>query len=291
MEISVIFLFLARVIFMSLQSLRFLLLSSLGCCLFLSNAVAFAQVVVPTIPSGSSTTVPSGSTKIPSGSSTTVPSGSTKIPSGSSTTIPTSTTVNSSKRFSCQSNNGQPTVMYQPQSQPGQYFAWAAPQNLGGGWDAQKRCEAIASRLELYRPDGLQELQIAVENNENIICVTTEAQPSCRIVLTVPRGKDPYNIRNSVFQNITTADSGKQTIAVNTYTNRNQGDGDSLYTLGQTLLGGNNQVSSSKNGINLKPYLDPKDGGNGRNLKNGVRIKGNTTQQSLLVSILVNFVN
>jgi len=83
---------------MSLQSLRVFLLSSLGCSLFFGNTVAFAQVVVPTVPSGSSTTVPSGS----------------------STTIPTSTTVDSSARFSCQSNNGQFTVMYQPQSQPGQ---------------------------------------------------------------------------------------------------------------------------------------------------------------------------
>jgi hypothetical protein len=109
---------------MYLQSLRLLFLSSLGCSLFFGNAVTVAQVVVPTVPSGS-TTVPSGST---------------------TTTIPNSTTVNSSTRFSCQSYNGQFIVMYQPQSQPGQYFAWAAPQNLGGGWDAQKRCQAIADR-------------------------------------------------------------------------------------------------------------------------------------------------
>lgn len=243
---------------MSLQSLRFLLLSGLGCSLFFGNAVAFAQVVVPTVPSGSSTTVPSGS----------------------STTIPTSTTVDSGTRFGCQSYNGQFTVMYQPQSQPGQYFAWAAPQSLGGGWDAQKRCQAIAQRLESYRPDGLQELQIAVENSENIICVTTEAQPNCRIVLTVPRGKDPYTIRNSVFQNLTTADSGQQTTAVNTYTNRNSGNDNGLYSLGQTLLGGNNQVNSSRRGINLKPYLDLKDGGTGGKLRNGVTIKGKTIRQS-----------
>jgi hypothetical protein len=94
--------------------------------------------------------------------------------------------------------------------------------------------------------------------------------------LTVPRGKDPYTIRNSVFQNLTTADSGQQTIAVNTYTNRNRGNGDSLYSLGQTLLGGKNQVSSAKQGINLKPYLDPKDGGTGGKLRNGVEIRRNT---------------
>ena len=245
---------------MSLQSLRFLLLSSLGCSLFFSSAVAFADVVVPTGSSGSS------------GSSTTVPS-------GSSNTIPTSTTVDSSKRFSCQYNNGQPTVMYQPQSQPGQFFAWAAPQNLGGGWDAQRRCETIATRLEQYRPDGLQELQIGFQNNENIICVTTEAIPSCRIVLTVPRGKDPTTVRNSVFQNLTTADSGQQTIAVNTYANPNSKDDNSLYNLGRTFLGGKNQVSSAKGGINLKPYLDPKDGGTGRGLKNGVGIRRNNQPQ------------
>jgi hypothetical protein len=260
-KISTIYLFLVEVIFMSSQSLRFLLLSSLGCSLLFGNGAAFAQVVVPTVPSGSSTTVPSGS--------------SNPIP-----TATTSTTVNSNTRFSCQYNNGQPTVMYQPESQPGQYFAWAAPQTLGNGWDSQKRCQAIASRLELYRPDGLQELQIAVENNENIICVTTESQPSCRILLTVPRGKDPYTTRNSVFQNLTTADSGQQTTAVNTYTNRNRGNGDSLFNLGRTLIGGNNQVSSSKKGINLKPYLDPQDGGTGGKLGNTRGIRRNSQRQS-----------
>ena len=242
---------------MSLRSLRVLLLSSLGCSLFFGNAVAFAQVIVPTDSSDS-----------------------TSVPSGSSTTPNSTTTIDSSTRFSCQYNNGMPTVMYQPESQPGQYFPWAAPQNLGSGWDAQKRCEAIASRLELYRSDGLQELQIAVENRENIICVTTESQPSCRIVLTVPRGKDPYAIRDSVFQNLTTADSGQQTIAVRTYTNRNRGGGDSLYNLGQSLLGGKNQVRSTRRGINLKPYLDSNDGGTGRALKNGVLIRSNTRQQA-----------
>ncbi|MFM7365608.1 MAG: COP23 domain-containing protein [Cuspidothrix sp.] len=241
---------------MPLQSFRVLLLTGLGCCLFLGNAVTFAQVVVPTDSSDS-----------------------TNVPSGSST-VPNSSTVDSSTRFSCQYNNGIPTVMYQPESQPGQYFPWAAPQNLGGGWDAQKRCEAIASRLELYRPDGLQELQIAVQNQENIICVTTESQPTCRLVLTVPRGKDPYAIRDSVFQNLTTADSGQQTIAVRTYTNRNQGGGDSLYNLGQTLLGGKNQARSTRRGINLKPYLDPQDGGTGRGLNNAVVIRKNTRQKA-----------
>ncbi|MBD2296348.1 hypothetical protein H6G06_23405 [Anabaena sphaerica FACHB-251] len=238
---------------MSSQPLQYLFLSSLSLSLFIGNSLAFAQtdsVVVPTVPSGSTTTVPSGS----------------------STNIPTSTPVDTSTRFSCQYYNGRYTVMYQPQSQAGQFFAWAAPQSLGGGWTPQNRCEAIANRLELYRPDGLQELQIARENNENIICVTTEANPGCRIVLTVPRDKDPYAIRSSIFSNLATADNGQQTTAVNTYANRGRGGVNELYNLGRTLLGGNSQASSSRNGINLKPFLAPEDGGTATKLRNGVSI-------------------
>jgi hypothetical protein len=169
--------------------------------------------------------------------------------------------------------------MYQPKSQPGKYYPWAAPATLGGGWDPFKRCDAIASRLELYRPDGLQELQTAIENNQNIICVTTQSNSSCRIVLTVPPGKDPITVRNSVFQNLTTADNGQQTTAVDTYTS-NSGGLENLYNVGRSILSGQkNQVSSSRSGINLKPYLDPQDGGNASNLHNGVSISRPTKQK------------
>jgi hypothetical protein len=154
--------------------------------------------------------------------------------------------------------------MYQPQSQPGQFFPWAAPQALGSAWTPQNRCEAIANRLELYRPDGLQELQIARQNNENIICVTTEAIPTCRI-----------------FSNLATADNGQQTIAVNTYTNRGRGGVNELFNLGRTLLGsGKNQVSSTRNGINLRPFLAPEDGGTATNLRNGVSIGSQSPPQN-----------
>ncbi|MEH1968421.1 COP23 domain-containing protein [Nostoc sp.] len=244
---------------MSSQLLRLISLGSLGLSLCLGNSAAMAQydstgdgVVVPTVPSGGT---------------------SAPVPIDTSTGIPPSPSADGTTRFTCQTYNGQYTIMYQPQSQPGQFFPWAAPAALGGGWDAQKRCAAIASRLELYRPDGLQELQTSVENNENIVCVTTEVNPTCRIVLTVPRGKDAVVVRNSIFQNLTTADSGQQTIAVNTYGDRSSG-GNELYNLGRTLLGsGNNRVSSSRNGINLKPFLDRKDGGTGNNLRSGVAIR------------------
>ncbi|MBI1241333.1 COP23 domain-containing protein [Umezakia ovalisporum] len=221
---------------MFLRPLKFVFLSSFGLSFILGNSVVLAQLVVPTIPSDSTST-----------------------PTGTTTSTPT---VTSGNRFSCQFYNGQHTVMYQPQNIPGQFFPWAAPAALGGGWSPQKRCQAIASRLESYRPDGLDELQIAVENNENIICVTTQTNSFCRIVLTIPRGKDPYVVRNSVFQNLISADNGEKTIAVNTYRHRNTTGVSELYNLGRTLFGGGkNRVAASKGAINLKPYLAPQDGG------------------------------
>jgi hypothetical protein len=107
--------------------------------------------------------------------------------------------------------------MYHPESQPNQGYPWATPGTLGGGWTPELRCNEISRRLELYRPDGLVEMRNAVENNYNTVCVTTQKNPSCRIVLTVPPGQDPELTRNRVFQNLTVADTGERTDAVNTF--------------------------------------------------------------------------
>jgi hypothetical protein len=183
-------------------------------------------------------------------------------PNGSSSNR--STTVNSNQRFTCESNNGQYTVMYRPESQPNQAYPWAVPGTMGNGWSPERRCAEISSRLEKYRPDGLIDLTVARENGENILCVTTEAVPGCRIVLTVPRGQDPTQTRDAVFQNLTVADSGQQTQGVNTYA----GGGNDAQMLNQ-LQGvlGIGKKSNSSEGINLKPFLDPKDGGTGDRLQ------------------------
>ncbi|MEC4818026.1 MAG: COP23 domain-containing protein [Scytonema sp. PMC 1069.18] len=248
------------------QPLKYLLLSGLGLSMFLGNASAFAQVrsnggdvVVPTEPA-------TGTSRSSTTTTTTTGTGTSR----STSTTSTSTTIDKGTRFSCQMYNGEYTVMYQPESEPGRYFPWATPRTLGGGWDAQQRCVAIANRLESYRPDGLLELRTSKENGYDTLCATTEVNPGCRIVLTVPPEKDPYVVRNSVFQNLVAADSGEQTIGVNTYTSRGNND---LYNLGRTLLGGNKKpAASSKAPINLKPFLDRADGGTGRGLRNGTAL-------------------
>lgn len=176
-------------------------------------------------------------------------------------------------RFTCEFNNGRYTVMYHPISQPGQSNAWATPTALGGGWTEDRRCNEISRRLEFYRPDGLLELRTGLENGYNTVCVTTEANPGCRIVFTVPPGQDPIATRDRVFSNLTIADSGQQTQGVVTYT----GDGDDiLQRLGGALgidLPSNrgsrspsSRPSSSPSAIDLRPFLDPADGGTGDRL-------------------------
>ena len=183
-------------------------------------------------------------------------------------------------RFSCAFVDGEYTVMYHPQSQPGQSYAWAKPMALGGGWTPERRCNEIARRLEFYRPDGLVELGTGIENEYDIICVTTQADSSCRIVLTVPPGQDPQQTRDLVFENIVTADSGQSTAAVSALT----ASGEELDLLEEILgeevlgidwsdVGGSRGNPSSR--INLQPFLDAADGGTGEMLEGGISMPSN----------------
>lgn len=180
-------------------------------------------------------------------------------------------------RFTCQFLNGEYTVMYYPESQPGQGYAWATPSTLGGGWSEERRCNEISRRLELYRPDGLLEMQTSVENNYNIICVSTEQDPTCRIVLTVPPGQDPELTRNRVFENLTVADGGQETDAVTTFVGDDKGSQliNQVLNQGLSALGIDNNSMQRSDNINLRPFLDRADGGTGTQLRGGTPARAN----------------
>lgn len=221
----------------------------------------------------------------------TVDAGSTPTTSSSSASTPNSSrgdtvAVNrgnirnaGTPRFICQMWAGNYTVMYQPESQPDEAYPWATPRELGGGWDAAKRCAEISRRLEEYRPDGLKELRTATENGYNTVCVTTDSNNSCRLVFTVPPGQDPVTTRDSVFRNLTVADNGQMTEGVNTLigSNSNVNLTDDLVNLGLSVIGGlgswSNPVATQDGGINLKPFLAPTDGGTGVAMHNAVPIQ------------------
>ena len=188
-------------------------------------------------------------------------------PSTPTSTSNTSTSNLEDPRFTCELTNGEYTVLYHPESRPNQSYPWAVPGKMGGGWTPEKRCLEISRRLEGYRSDGLLELNIGRENSYDILCVTTEIDPSCRIVLTVPPGQNPETVRNLVFENLVIADSGEQTYGVTTFNNR--GSNPLPNQLGRILNPNlsNRNSSSSRDSINLKPFLDPADGGTATQLK------------------------
>ncbi len=182
------------------------------------------------------------------------------------------------RRFDCQYVNEQYTVTYHPDSRPGEAFPWAIPQALGGGWTPEERCVEISRRLEEYRADGLLEIQTSTENGYDIVCATTEDNPQCRIVFTVPPGQDPLNTRDAVFANLALADSGEMTQGVNTFVGGTRNDPvENLVNLGLSIFGGRTDAGSSGSrwvvsptGINLKPYLDAADRGTGAALIRGI---------------------
>lgn len=175
----------------------------------------------------------------------------------------------SSTRFTCQWNGGQYKVMYHPESRPNEFFPWAIPKAMGGGWTEERRCVEISRRLEEYRPDGLTQMQTGAENGYNTVCATTQRNATCRIIFTVPPGQDPVRTRDLVFQNLTTADGGQQTQGINTLVDESE-----TAWLGQVIEDlstlGSRQVKTS-DAINLRPFLDPADGGTGEALAQGIR--------------------
>ena len=178
----------------------------------------------------------------------------------------TSTRRSADTRFTCERVNGEYTVMYYPESQPDEGYPWAIPTQLGGGWTPERRCDEITARFETYRQDGLLELTTGVENGYDTICVTTQLDPTdCRIVLTVPPGQDPQLTRDLIFDNLLVADDGGSTQGVYTFGD-GQSNRDILGEIGNVINGKNGKASSPEN-IDLRPFLDPADGGTGELLK------------------------
>ncbi|MEO0837272.1 MAG: COP23 domain-containing protein, partial [Cyanobacteria bacterium J06642_3] len=185
---------------------------------------------------------------------------------------------NGDTRFTCEFVDGEYVVLYNPENQASNSFPWAIPSALGGGWTPERRCNEITRRLEDYRADGLLEMSTGIENGYDTICVTTSIDPSdCRIVLTVPPGQDPQVTRDAVFENLLIADDGGATQGVYTY-----GDNGSANILNEIggIFGASPSKRRSPTKINLRPFLDPSDGGTGTQLKRNVSPRKNTAPRS-----------
>ncbi|WP_310426971.1 COP23 domain-containing protein [Chamaesiphon sp. VAR_48_metabat_135_sub] len=187
-------------------------------------------------------------------------------------------------RFMCELLDNQSTVTYRPIDRPGDKYPWAVPSTMGSNWNAGKRCTEIARRLEEYRRDGLKELRTDVRNQYNTVCVTTEKNNECRIVFTVPTGQDAISTRDSVFRNLTMADSGQTTTGVNTFA---EGSNNGLTGMLGNILPGGGKIGGNpptptrsfqnKESIDLRPFLSIKDGGTATQLRSPVTNLNSTT--------------
>ena len=183
-------------------------------------------------------------------------------------------------RFMCESMDSQSTVTYRPIDRPGDRYAWAVPSTMGSNWNAGRRCTEIARRLEEYRRDGLRELRTEVKNQYDTVCVTTERDSECRLVFTVPRGQDAIATRDSVFRNLTMADSGQRTTGVNTFADGGNGGFGNIFG----NLGGNSPnlqpAQRNKDSIDLRPFLSTKDGGTATQLRAPIATPNSTTSDA-----------
>jgi Circadian oscillating protein COP23 len=174
-------------------------------------------------------------------------------------------------RFTCESINNESTVTYRPVDRPGDRYPWAIPSTMGSNWNANKRCTEIARRLEEYRRDGLKELRTEVKNQYDTVCVTTERDSECRLVFTVPSGQDAIATRDSVFRNLTMADSGQRTTGVNTFADGGNNGFGNLFGNLPGLGNGGTAAPASKlqnnPNIDLRPFLSTKDGGTATQLR------------------------
>jgi hypothetical protein len=180
-------------------------------------------------------------------------------------------------RFMCEYVNSEYTVTYHPIDRVNDKYPWAVPSTMGSTWNASKRCTEIARRLEEYRRDGLKELRTDVKNQYDTVCVTTERNDECRLVFTVPKGQDAISTRDSVFRNLTMADSGQRTVGVNTFADGNNNNFGGM--LGNILPGlgniGSNPTSPTvatpvkkfNSNIDLRPFLSIQDGGTATQLR------------------------
>jgi hypothetical protein len=205
-----------------------------------------------------------GLTALPVGAQYGPPTPQTSVPSGGDRS-----------RFICEFVSNQATVTYHPVDRPNDKYPWAIPSTMGSNWNSTKRCTEIARRLEQYRRDGLKELRTEVKNQYDTVCVTTERNNECRIVFTVPTGKDAIATRDSVFRNLTMADSGQQTTGVNTFAD---GGNNGLTSILGNNLPGIGKVGESnsaptrrslqaKDSIDLRPFLSTQDGGTATQLR------------------------
>lgn len=104
--------------------------------------------------------------------------------------------------FSCDTNNGVPATVAKTSYRITPLIRWVS--DFGGevGYTPQKRCEEISNRFQQYYNQGvLNFVTTGRQNNQNIICVSSEKGGACQgLLFTLKPSDNPSQVIEQMFE-------------------------------------------------------------------------------------------
>jgi hypothetical protein len=104
--------------------------------------------------------------------------------------------------FSCSTSNGVPTTVAKTSHRITPVIRWVS--DFGGevGYTPQKRCEEVSNRFQQYYNQGvLNFVTTGRENNQNIICVSSEKGGACQgLLFTLKPSDNPSLVIGQMFE-------------------------------------------------------------------------------------------
>lgn len=104
--------------------------------------------------------------------------------------------------FSCAIKNGVPTTVAQSSRPDIPVIRWVSDFGDEVGYTPQKRCEEVSNRFQQYYNQGvLNFVTTGRQNNQNIVCVSSEKGGACQgLLFTLKPNDNPSNVIQQMFE-------------------------------------------------------------------------------------------
>lgn len=104
--------------------------------------------------------------------------------------------------FSCTTRNGVPTTVAQTSQGTIPVIRWVSDFGNEVGYTPQKRCEEVSNRFQQYYNQGvLNFVTTGRQNNQNIICVSSEKGGTCQgLLFTLKPSDNPSQVIQQMFE-------------------------------------------------------------------------------------------
>ena len=104
--------------------------------------------------------------------------------------------------FSCSTNNGVPTTVAKTSRGSIPLIRWVSDFGSEVGYTSQKRCQEVSNRFQQYYNQGvLNFVTTGRQNNQNIICVSSENGGACQgLLFTLKPNDNPSQIIEQMFE-------------------------------------------------------------------------------------------